>query len=90
MSKEIVLFKSEERKDLVSVAAFLSQLAEKLAENQVILRQGEEEITLIIPDQVVLELKVEEEEKRRGKKHTFEIEIEWMEGEAANSSVALG
>ena len=36
MGKEIVLFKSEERKDLASVVAFLHQLADKLAENQVI------------------------------------------------------
>jgi amphi-Trp domain-containing protein len=90
MSKEKVLFKSEERRDLESVVVFLGQLVAKLAENQVVLRQGDEEITLIIPDQVTLELKVEEEEKRRGKKQTLEIEIEWMEGEASNSSVVLG
>ena len=34
----------------------------QLAENQVTLRQADEEITLSNPDQVVLELKVEEEE----------------------------
>jgi hypothetical protein len=34
MRKEIVLFKSEERKDLASVVAFLHQLADKLATNQ--------------------------------------------------------
>ena len=57
MGKEIVLFKSEERKDLASVVAFLHQLADKLAENQVILRQGSTEIVVNIPDNVVLELK---------------------------------
>ena len=40
MAKEIVLFKSEERMDLQSVSAFLHQLADRLAHNQVILRLG--------------------------------------------------
>jgi amphi-Trp domain-containing protein len=62
LGKEIVLFKSEERKDLASVVAFLHQLADKLAENQAILRRGSEEIVINVPDNVVLELKVEEEE----------------------------
>jgi amphi-Trp domain-containing protein len=39
------------------VVAFLSQLAKKLTEVQVTIRQNREEITLRIPDQVVLEYK---------------------------------
>ena len=40
MGREIVLFKSEEKKDLPSVATFLRQLADKLDGNRVVLRQG--------------------------------------------------
>jgi amphi-Trp domain-containing protein len=90
MGKEIVLFKSEERKDLASVVAFLHQLADKLAENQVILRQGSEEICLDVPDNVVLELKVEEEDKKGKMKRTIEVEIEWIDGDDSGGVVTLG
>ena len=89
MGKEIVLFKSEERKDLASVVAFLHQLADKLAENQVILRQGSTEIVVNIPDNVVLELKVEEEDKKGKMKRTLEVEIEWVEGDESGGVVSL-
>jgi amphi-Trp domain-containing protein len=90
MGKEIELFKSEERKDLASVAAFLHQLADKLAKNQVILRQGAEEIVVNIPNNVVLELKVEEEDKKGKVKRTLEVEIEWLEGDESGGVVTLG
>ena len=90
MAKEIVLFKSEERKDLQSVSAFLHQLADSLENNQVILRQGTEEITLDIPNQVILELKVEEEDKKGKTKHTLEVELEWIEGDESGGVVTLG
>jgi amphi-Trp domain-containing protein len=90
MAKEIVLFKSEERKDLQSVSAFLHQLADSLENNQVILRQGTEEITLDIPNQVILELKVEEEDKKGKTKHTLEVEIGWIEGDESGGVVTLG
>ena len=84
-----MLFKSEERKDLASVVAFLHQLADKLAENQVILRQGSTEIVVNIPDNVVLELKVEEEDKKGKMKRTLEVEIEWIEGDESGGVVSL-
>ena len=90
MGKEIVLFKSEERKDLASVVAFLHQLADKLAENQVVLRQGSAEIVVDIPDNVILELKVEEEDKKGKVKRTLEVEIEWIEGDESGGAVTLG
>jgi amphi-Trp domain-containing protein len=86
MAKEIVLFKSEERKSLAEVAGFLRELADRLDGNQVTLRQGTEELTLTIPDQVVLEIKVEDE----GTKHSLEVEIEWKEGDDAAGGVTLG
>ena len=90
MGKEIVLFESEERKDLASVVAFLHQLADKLASNQVILRQGDEEIVIDVPNNVVLELKVEEEDKKGKVKRTLEVEIEWLEGDESGGAVTLG
>ena len=90
MGKETILFSSEEKKDLQVVAAFLHQLADKLADNKVILRQGIEEIQVEIPNNVVLEIKVEEELKKNKTKQSLEIEIEWNVGEQAPGGVELG
>jgi amphi-Trp domain-containing protein len=90
MGRETILFSSEEKKDLQSVAAFLHQLADKLAGNQVILRQGADEIVVDIPNNVVLEIKVEEELKKNKTQQSLEIEIEWNVGEEAPGGVELG
>ncbi len=74
---------------MTSVVAFLHQLADKLATNQVILQQGSAEIVVDIPDNVILELKVEEEDKKGKVKRTFEVEIEWIEGDESGGPVTL-
>jgi amphi-Trp domain-containing protein len=90
MGKETVLFASEERQSLRYVADFLRQLADKLDQKQVVLRQGSQEVIVDIPDNVVLELKVEEEQKKKKLQRSLEIEIEWYEGDEAVSGVTLG
>lgn len=90
MGRETILFKSEEHKDLTAVADFLRQLADKLAQHEVTLRQGDNTLTLSIPNQVVLEIKVEEEAKQNATKRSLEIEIEWNEGETGAQGVSLG
>jgi len=90
MGKEKILFSSEEKKDLQSVAVFLQQLAVKLAQNRVILRQGSEEIVVDIPNNVVLEIKVEEELKKNKTQQSLEIEIEWNIGGEAPGNLELG
>jgi amphi-Trp domain-containing protein len=80
MGKEIRLFKSEERKSRSDVVAFLHQLADKVAEGQVVLRQGQEEITLQLPRNLILEVQVEDEDKRsKGTQHSLEVEIKWFD-----------
>ena len=90
MGKETILFNSEEKKDLKNVAAFLHLLAEKLAENRVILRQGTQEIVVDIPNNVVLEIKVEEELKKKKTQQSLKIEIEWNVGEENPGYLELG
>ena len=90
MAKEIILFKSEEPANLTDVATFLHQLADKLAQGQVILRQGNDELTLDIPNKVVLELKAEEEAKKNKTQRSLEIEIEWIVGDESGGGVTLG
>lgn len=90
MGRETVLFESEERKGLAEVAEFIRQLADRLDQNEVVLRRGSEEITLNLPRNVVLELKVEEEDKKGRTQRSLEVEIEWYEGEADEGELTLG
>ena len=80
MGRETVLFKSEEKKASSDIANNLRQIADKIDDGSMILKQGSEEITLEFPKNMVLELKVEEEQGKRLKK-SFEIELEWVIGE---------
>ena len=64
MGRETRLFKSEERMNRSNVAAFLQQLADKIGEGQVVLRQGQQEITLDLPQNLILEIQVEDEDKK--------------------------
>ena len=81
MGREIVLFKTEEKKDASDIAAFLRQLADRIQEGLVMLRSGEQEIELPLPSSIGLEVKVEEEEKRGRIKKSLEVELEWIQGE---------
>ena len=82
MGKETRLFKSEERKGRPDLSAFLHQLADKISEGQVVLRQGQEEIVLQLPRSLILEIQVEDEAKgKRGIQHSLEVEIKWFDDE---------
>lgn len=82
MGKETKLFKSEERMSRNDVVAFLQSIAEKIASGQVVLRQGGEEITLQLPESMILEIQVEDEDKKRkGIEHSLEIELKWFDDE---------
>ena len=79
MGQETVLFEREERTDLAGVAALLRELADRLEENEVVLRQGEEAFKLAVPSEVTLEIKVEEEVSGGKRERSLEVEIEWAE-----------
>ncbi|KAA3664519.1 MAG: amphi-Trp domain-containing protein [Chloroflexi bacterium] len=82
MGKETKLFKSEEWKSRADASAFLHQLADKIGEGQVVLRQGKEEIVLQLPHRLVLEVQVEDENKKsKGIQHSLEIELKWFDDE---------
>ena len=53
-----------------------------------ILKQGSEEITLEFSKNMVLELKIEEEQGKRPKK-SFEIELEWIIGEEQSDGATI-
>lgn len=91
MGKEVRLFKSEERKSRPEVTAFLRELADKIDSGQVILRQSEEQTTLEIPQNLVLEIQVDNEDKKhKGVQHSLEIEITWYDDDAKRGPLELG
>ena len=84
MGRETRLFKSEEKRSRSEAATFLHQLADKISEGQVVLRQGPEELTLQIPGNVIVEVQVEDEDKKRkGVQHSLEVEIKWFDDDSA-------
>jgi amphi-Trp domain-containing protein len=91
MGKETRLFKSEERKSRSEVSTFLHQIADKISEGQVVLRQGKEGITLQLPHNLILEVQVEDEDKKsKGIQHSLELEIKWFDDDAKGGPLELG
>ncbi len=90
MGKETRLFKSEERQSRAEVVNFLRQLADKVAEGQVSLSQGAQAISLELPQRLVLEVQVEDEQTSRGIQHSLEVEISWYDDDTAGGSLQLG
>ncbi len=91
MGKETRLFKSQERKNREEVSAFLAQLANKITSGQVVLRKGQEEIILQLPYNLVLEIQVEDEDKKqKGIQHSLELEIKWFDEDAPSGPLELG
>lgn len=91
MGRETRLFKSEERKTRTEVSEFLTQLATKISNGMVILRQGQDEITLQIPHNLVLEIQVEDEDKNtKGVQHSLEVEIKWFDDDTQGGPLELG
>ncbi len=84
MSREVVLFKSEEGTTRSEAAKTLRLLADKIESGSVRLGNRSDSVELDIPERVVLEVKVEEETKRRTKR-SIEVEVEWTVGEEGDA-----
>ena len=80
MARERVVLKSEEKMDRARAADFLEDLAAKVRTGELVLRQDDRDVRLELPRELVLEVKVEEEEKGTGVKNSLEIELEWYQG----------
>lgn len=83
MGRETILFKSEERKSAAEAAATLRIIADKIESGNITLTSQTSEVDIAIPENVTLEIKVEEEEGRDSVKRSLEVEVEWREGEAS-------
>lgn len=91
MGAETKLLKSEERKTRAEASAFLRQLADKVDSGSVTLRTGQTEVALEIPAAVVLEIQVEDEDKRtKGIQHSLEVTLKWFDGDEGGGPLELG
>jgi amphi-Trp domain-containing protein len=91
MGKETRLFKSEENMNRTEVSGFLHQIAEKIASGELVLRQGQEELALQFPMNLILEVQVEDEDKKtKGLQHSLEIEIKWFDNDQQNGPLEIG
>ncbi|WP_420632062.1 amphi-Trp domain-containing protein [Candidatus Leptofilum sp.] len=90
MGKEVRLFKSEERKTRGEVCDFLHQLADKLSTGQIVLSQGQDDLTVNLPYNLILEVQVEDEDKRtKGIQHSLEVEIKWFDNDGQGGPLKL-
>jgi len=86
MGRETRLFKSQERKSRADVSNLLHQLADKISTGSVVLGQGGEDLTLQLPENLILEVQVEDEEKgTKGIQHSLEVEIKWFDNDQSGS-----
>ncbi len=84
---EKILFKSEEKKSSLEIATMLRNIADKIEQGHMVLRQDENEVSLDFPDHMTLEIKVEEEIKRtKGTQLKLEIELEWYPGDKGHKT----
>jgi amphi-Trp domain-containing protein len=92
MGRETRLFKSEERTSRSEAVSFMRQLADKIEEGKVILRQGNEEVALELPGNVVFEVQAEDEDKgAKGTQRSLKLEIKWFDTEPGQGgSLELG
>ena len=92
MGRETRLFKSEERKSRSEAGSLVRQLADKIEEGQVILRQGSEKLALQLPGEVIFEMQAEDEDKgANGMQHSLKLEIKWFdEDKESKGSLELG
>jgi len=80
MGKETRLFQSKERKSRADVSNFLHQLADKISTGEVVLHQGGEDLSVHLPQNLTLEVQLEDEEKgAKGVQHSLEVEIKWFD-----------
>ncbi|MFP4301621.1 MAG: amphi-Trp domain-containing protein [Spirochaetaceae bacterium] len=84
-----VRLRSKEQQSRSEVAQALRKLADRLEENKVALGQGNEQVTLTLPERVELKMKVTEKPKGQSTKQKLEVELSWTEGESASQGVHI-
>ena len=89
MAIKNVRLRSKEQQSRSEVAQALRKLADRIDENKVTLGQGQEEVTLSLPERIELKMKVTEKPKGEATKQKLEGELSWTEGETGSRGVHI-
>ncbi len=89
MSRETVLFKNEEKKTRNEVVEILKTIVDKIEQGKIALSNNTGSVELDLPQNLTLEIKVEEEIKRKTKR-SLEIELEWIVGGDDQGEMVIG
>ncbi len=89
MAKKNNLIKTEERRSVQDVAAFLRQLADRLEQNEITLQRGDEEIRIELPNRVTFKVKAKEKIKKQKTKYQFKLTLKWKDGDKAENFVRV-
>ena len=89
MGGEKILFKSEERKTKSEITDILHRIADMVEQGNMSLSNGAGSVELQFPENMVLEIKAEEEIKHKTKR-SLEIELEWTVGDDEQGSMIIG
>ena len=89
MSRETVLFKNEEKKTRNEVVEILKTIVDKIEQGKIALSNNTGSVELDLPQNLTLEIKVEEETKRKTKR-SLEIELEWIVGGDDQGEMLIG
>ncbi len=89
MADEKTLYESENERSVDEVVDFLQQLAQWLSERRLSFEQDGQTTFLEIPERLMLEIEIEEEEGDDGLKRSLEIEIEWLTAWAEQQEAAM-
>lgn len=89
MGRETVLFKSEEKKTRSEIAKVLRLMADKVEQGHISLSGEGGSVDLAFPENMILEIKAEEEMKRKTMR-SLEIELEWAVNGGEQSGVVIG
>lgn len=83
MSKETKLFKSKVQKNRNEISDQLHLIADKIRSGQLNLEQEGNQLTLAFPEDLTLEIELEDKLKKQGTRHCLQIEIKWYDGGVA-------
>jgi amphi-Trp domain-containing protein len=85
---EIVIMKSEEKRSIAEVSRFFRDLANRIDSGRITFTQGNNERTFELPNNLELELKVEEK-TGLAPKIQFEIELEWLKDNKKQQGITI-
>ena len=71
------MFQSEERMNRKDTAEYLRALADRIEENQVVLKDSARESAVDLPEELDVEVEYTAKQKKGGTRYKLELELKW-------------